>query len=174
MQVCDQELSALRPYHHLTARSAGISGSVANVPETQTLPLVSPFAISLVLPFQPLIRSCHAFDSCAVSGNRKSGKPDSSSAVAVASDAAAVSSALPPRMRPRSPWPEPMEEQMRVISQAELARLSRTELQVLRRQIVEQLPMLPAGSHELRIAHANLTTIRKALAMMLPQPRGPA
>lgn len=63
---------------------------------------------------------------------------------------------------------------MRVILQAELARLSRIELQVLLRQIAEQLPMLPEGSHELRVAHANLTTIRKALMTVWPQPRGPA
>ena len=62
---------------------------------------------------------------------------------------------------------------MRVISQAELARLSRAELQVMLRQIVEQLPMLPAGSHELRIAHANLTIIRKAMTMVWAQPRAP-
>lgn len=173
MQVCDQELSALPPNYHHAARRAGKTGSAANAPETHTLPLVSPFAISLILHVQPLIRACHALDSCAVSDSRKPGKPDSFSTVAVASDAAAVSSALPPRMRPRSPWPEPMEETMRVISQAELARLSRTELQVLLRQITEQLPILPEGSYELRIAHYNLFSLRQLLARAEPRPFKP-
>lgn len=60
---------------------------------------------------------------------------------------------------------------MRVISKVELARLSRAELQVLLRQIVEQLPTLPAGSHELRIAHHNLFNIRLMLAVPVLRPR---
>jgi hypothetical protein len=52
---------------------------------------------------------------------------------------------------------------MRVMSQTELIRLTRTELMVLQRQFAGELPRLPGGSHELRIAHANLQNIRRAL-----------
>jgi hypothetical protein len=48
------------------------------------------------------------------------------------------------------------------MSQTELMRLTRTELLVLQRQFAGELPKLAAGSHELRIAHANLQNIRKA------------
>jgi hypothetical protein len=53
---------------------------------------------------------------------------------------------------------------MRVISQNELARLSRTELHALLRRIAAELPDYPEGSHELRVAHLNLHSIRQALA----------
>ena len=43
---------------------------------------------------------------------------------------------------------------MRVLSQSELARLSKAELSVLLRQIASELPDLREGSHELRIAHS--------------------
>jgi hypothetical protein len=60
---------------------------------------------------------------------------------------------------------------MRVLSQTELNRLSRTELMVLLRRIAGELLGLPAGSAELQIAHANLQNIRKALARLAPGPR---
>jgi hypothetical protein len=66
--------------------------------------------------------------------------------------------------------PEPMEETMRVISQTELMRLTRTEQMVLLKRIAAELPSLPAGSTELRAAHANLPNIRKALAARAPWP----
>ena len=59
---------------------------------------------------------------------------------------------------------------MRVISQTELMRLSRTELMVLQRQIAGDLASLPANSTELRNAHVNLQNIRRALARPSPQP----
>lgn len=53
---------------------------------------------------------------------------------------------------------------MRVLSQNELARLSKAELSVVLRQIASELPVLKEGSQELRIAHFNLTNIRRAMA----------
>jgi hypothetical protein len=64
-----------------------------------------------------------------------------------------------------------MEEAMRVISQSELLRLSRAELSVLLHRIVCELPHLAEGSHELRVAHANLQSIRAALARPEFRPR---
>jgi hypothetical protein len=55
-----------------------------------------------------------------------------------------------------------MEEKMRVMSQSELLRLTRTELMVLLRKIACELSGLPEGSIELRNAHANLLNIRRA------------
>ena len=60
---------------------------------------------------------------------------------------------------------------MGVISQTELMRLTRTELMVLLRKIAGKLAGLPAGSAELRIAHANLQNIRRALARPGPGPQ---
>lgn len=60
---------------------------------------------------------------------------------------------------------------MRVLSQTELNRLSRTELMVLLRKIAEMLPELPENSQELRNAHASLQNIRLALARPVPAPR---
>lgn len=60
---------------------------------------------------------------------------------------------------------------MRLISQAELARLSRTELHALLRRIASELPHLAEGSHELRIAHYNLSNIRLMLARPVFRPR---
>ena len=60
---------------------------------------------------------------------------------------------------------------MRVLSQAELARCSKAELPIRQRKIVCELPVLPEGSHELRIAHANLDSIRKAMARPDFRPR---
>jgi hypothetical protein len=60
---------------------------------------------------------------------------------------------------------------MRVFSQTELNRLSRTELMVLLRRISAELAYLPEGSAELRNAHANLQNIRRALARPSPGPR---
>jgi len=53
---------------------------------------------------------------------------------------------------------------MRVISQSELLRLTRTELMALLRKIACELPNFAEGSVELRNAHANLLNIRRALA----------
>jgi hypothetical protein len=53
---------------------------------------------------------------------------------------------------------------MRVISQSELLRASRLELQEMLRRIAAELPALQEGSHELRIAHYNLYNIRLILA----------
>lgn len=60
---------------------------------------------------------------------------------------------------------------MRVISQSELLRMRRAELSVLLQRIVCELPELPEGSHELRIAHMNLQNIRSALARPEFRPR---
>lgn len=60
---------------------------------------------------------------------------------------------------------------MRVISQSELLRATRTELYALLRCIAAELPGLPEGSHELRIAHLNLRNIRQALARPEFRPR---
>jgi hypothetical protein len=57
---------------------------------------------------------------------------------------------------------------MRVLTQYELSRMTRTELNATLRSIAEQLPRLPAGSAELRTAHTNLQNIRRALTP--PQP----
>jgi hypothetical protein len=64
-----------------------------------------------------------------------------------------------------------MEENMRVMSQSELLRLSRAELNVLLHKIACDLPHLPASSAELRNAHANLQNIRRALATPEFRPR---
>jgi hypothetical protein len=53
---------------------------------------------------------------------------------------------------------------MRVITQAEISQLTRPEALALLRRIAAELPNLPAGSAELRNAHANLQNIRRALA----------
>ncbi|MBU1210903.1 MAG: hypothetical protein KJ587_06485 [Alphaproteobacteria bacterium] len=60
---------------------------------------------------------------------------------------------------------------MRVISQSELLRLSRPALHALLRRIAAELPDYPEGSHELRIAHLNLHSIRQALARPEFRPR---
>jgi hypothetical protein len=60
---------------------------------------------------------------------------------------------------------------MRVISQSELLRATKFELQVMLREIAASLPALPEGSHELRIAHYNLHNIRIALARPDFRPR---
>lgn len=57
---------------------------------------------------------------------------------------------------------------MRVLSQNELNRLSRSELMALMRRIACDLPGLAEGSVELRNAHANLHNIRCALARSGP------
>ena len=59
---------------------------------------------------------------------------------------------------------KPMEETMRVLTQTELSRMTRTELMALLQRISAQLPDLAEGSPELRAAHFNLTNIRKRLA----------
>lgn len=60
---------------------------------------------------------------------------------------------------------------MRVISQSELLRATRTELHAMLARIAADLPALPEGSHELRIAHHNLHNIRQALARPQLWPR---
>ena len=60
---------------------------------------------------------------------------------------------------------------MRVLAETELKRLSQAELMVLLRKFAEALPDLPEDSPELRIAHANLFNIRRALARPAPGPR---
>lgn len=60
---------------------------------------------------------------------------------------------------------------MRVISQSELLRASKVELHAMLRRIAAELPGLPEGSHELRIAHLNLHNIRQALARPEFRPR---
>lgn len=60
---------------------------------------------------------------------------------------------------------------MRVMSNSELSRMSRNELNALLRKIAQELPMLPEGSIELRNAHANLHNIRCALTRLTPGPR---
>jgi hypothetical protein len=49
-----------------------------------------------------------------------------------------------------------MEENMRVLSQSELARLTKGELLVLLRAIASELPHIAENSRELRVAHFNL------------------
>lgn len=53
---------------------------------------------------------------------------------------------------------------MRILSLAELSRLSKPELLVLLRTIAAELHRLREGSPELRAAHQNLLAIRTALA----------
>lgn len=60
---------------------------------------------------------------------------------------------------------------MRILSQGEIARCTRTELAALLRRIAAELPNLPEGSPELRAAHANLVNIRFALGRPRPGPR---
>jgi hypothetical protein len=60
---------------------------------------------------------------------------------------------------------------MRILSQTELSRCTRGELSTLLNTIAAQLPQLPAGSAELRTAHANLQAIRQALAPVPGSPR---
>lgn len=64
---------------------------------------------------------------------------------------------------------KPMEETMRVLTQTELSRMTRTELMVLLQRISAQLTDLAENSPELREAQFNLTNIRRALA----RPPGP-
>ena len=58
---------------------------------------------------------------------------------------------------------------MRVLTQTELSRMTRTELMTLLQRISAQLTDLAEGSPELRAAHFNLTNIRRALT----RPAGP-
>jgi hypothetical protein len=60
---------------------------------------------------------------------------------------------------------------MRVISQNELLHATRLELNAMLPRIAAQLPSLPEGSYELRIAHYNLYDIRLALARPGFRPR---
>jgi hypothetical protein len=56
-----------------------------------------------------------------------------------------------------------MEKKMRVISQSEMLRLTRTELTVLLRKIACELPNLAEGSVKLRNAHARAAGLPAAL-----------
>jgi hypothetical protein len=60
---------------------------------------------------------------------------------------------------------------MRVLTQGELMRATRTELAVMLRRIAGELPLLQEGSAELRAAHTNLQNIRRALAGPELRPR---
>jgi hypothetical protein len=60
---------------------------------------------------------------------------------------------------------------MRVISQRELLSATRLELSAMLPRIAAELPMLPEGSHELRIAQYNLYNIRLTLARLGFRPR---
>ena len=53
---------------------------------------------------------------------------------------------------------------MRVLTQGELMRATRTELSVLLRRFASELPYLPEGSIEPRAAHTNLQNVHRALA----------
>ncbi|MGY4433937.1 hypothetical protein ACVWWO_006414 [Bradyrhizobium sp. F1.13.1] len=53
---------------------------------------------------------------------------------------------------------------MRVLTEGELMRATRTELWGQLRRIAGELPNLPEGSAEVRAAHANLQNIRRPLA----------
>jgi hypothetical protein len=60
---------------------------------------------------------------------------------------------------------------MRVLTPYELSTMTRPEMNAMLARIAADLPMLPIGSPELRIAHVNLQALRRALA---PRPSGPA
>lgn len=60
---------------------------------------------------------------------------------------------------------------MRVMSQAELVRCTKSELQILLQVIAAELPRLSENSPELRAAHFNLHNIRIALARPEFRPR---
>jgi hypothetical protein len=64
-----------------------------------------------------------------------------------------------------------MEEEMRVLSQAEITRCTKSELHALLRVIAGELPRLLENSPELRAAHFNLRNIRIALARPEFRPR---
>lgn len=53
---------------------------------------------------------------------------------------------------------------MRVLTQGEIARMTRPELNAMLQRIAARLPELQEGSPELRAAHINLQSIRRALA----------
>ncbi len=57
---------------------------------------------------------------------------------------------------------------MRVLTQNELSRMTRTELNVTLRRIASEIAFLPDGSAELRDAQTNLMNIRVALAKPHP------
>lgn len=60
---------------------------------------------------------------------------------------------------------------MRALTQNEIACMTRTELSAVAHSIASQIPALPEGSLELRIAHYNLHLIRIALG---GRPSGPS
>ena len=60
---------------------------------------------------------------------------------------------------------------MRVLTQSELSRFTKTELFALLRRIAGELPSLKEGSAELHNAHVNLQNIRRALARPDFRPR---
>jgi hypothetical protein len=64
-----------------------------------------------------------------------------------------------------------MEEDMRVLSQLELARCTKAELHALLNMIVSELPRLAEGSADLQAAYANLQLIRRQIARPEFQPR---
>jgi hypothetical protein len=60
---------------------------------------------------------------------------------------------------------------MRVMSQLELARCTKSELYALLNAIIGELPRLAEGSWELRAAQANLQLIRRLIARLEFRPR---
>ena len=64
-----------------------------------------------------------------------------------------------------------MEENVRILSQIELARCTRGELHTMLHAIAAELPHLADGSADLRAAHANLEAIRRMLARPELRPR---
>ena len=61
-----------------------------------------------------------------------------------------------------------MEEDMRVMSQAEISRCTRGELHALLRVIAGELPRLAENSAELRAAHAALAEMERSWKFSVP------
>ena len=59
---------------------------------------------------------------------------------------------------------------MRVLTRYELSTMTRPEMNAMLARIAAELPMMPLGSPDLRVAHMNLQALRRALA---PRPGGP-
>jgi hypothetical protein len=83
--------------------------------------------------------------------------------VPVAGDAPASSVAWPPSEGRDWRGRKMMEETMRVLTLAELMRLSKTALCDLAARITNELPDFPEGSVEQANAHINLGNIRRLL-----------
>jgi len=59
---------------------------------------------------------------------------------------------------------------MRLLTSYEITKMTKPELHTLLRSIAATLPALAYGSEELRVAHANLEVLRRALAPRPPRP----